>query len=101
MGVWALPFYGLIFGSGFLALILIRKANRRSEQIFQHSLVSQPLPSETICSLPPLIVRTYLVHRTGIIAGLVLRAGSELALNSPGAEQLAEAGVRGSDQQDA
>ncbi len=95
MGVWTIPFYGLIFGSGLLAFIVIRKVNRGNEQIFQHSLVSQPLPSEKICSLPSPVVRSYLIRRVGIIAGLVLRAGSELSLGSPGTEALAEAGVRG------
>jgi hypothetical protein len=95
MGIWTVPFYGFIFGSGFLASIFIRRLNRSNQQIFQHSFIQQPLPSEKDCSASSPVVRTYVIQRAGIIAGLVLRAGSELSLNSPHAQQLAEAGIRG------
>jgi hypothetical protein len=95
MGIWTVPFYGLIFGSGFLAFLFIRRVNRGSQQIFQHSFIQQPLlPEEDRRSSSP-AVRIYLIQRTAILAGLILRAGTELSLNNPNAQQLADAGVRG------
>ena len=129
MGVWTFPFYGLTFGSGFLAFVLIRRLNRSNQQIFQHSFTQQPLRSERDCSASfeehahnkPGIkrsaqrtgeflcrmaarsralcaspgVQTYMIQRAGIIAGLVLRAASEMSLNSPDGQLLTEAGIRG------
>lgn len=95
MGIWTVPFYGLIFGSGFLAFILIRKLNRRNQRIFQPSFIQQSLPSEKDCSVSSSVVQTYMIQRASIMAGLVLRAASELSLNGPDAHDLAEAGIRG------
>ncbi len=95
VGVWTVPFYGLIFGSGFLAFVVIRKVNRGNGQIFKYSLVSQSLPSTEDSSLPPSGIRSYLLQRTGVIGGLVLRASSELSMDSSNVKQPKNVTVRG------
>jgi hypothetical protein len=94
MGVRSLPLYGLLFAGGFLAFLLIRMANRRSETSFLRSLIPRELPPQPDGSVSA-EVRAYLLQRTSIVAGLLLRAASELRVANSAKGASPKAGVRG------
>lgn len=87
-GVFQMIFNGFAIGSGFIAALLLRRSNRKQDEILNFSITGrypQPLPEQVSSD-----VRRYLEGRAVILASLLARAASEVyILNNqlpPGAE---------------
>jgi len=87
---WAIIFDGFIFGSGYIAFRLIRRAHKKQDEILRHSLSCRGAP------VPPApnIVAEYLVTRLGILASLLTRGWSELYSQSHPIKEGMEATTR-------
>ena len=79
IGRWTIPFYGIIFGSGFVAFQFIRRSHRSQDRLLAISFSVTP-PSQA--DLVSRSVLDYLAARTMITASLLTRGGSEFYLQN-------------------
>ena len=78
-GVWTAGFYVVIMASGSIAAFLIRRSHRRDDELLSISFTEKRRPASTTDAVSP-AVQDYLVRRILIIAAMLARAGSEVAL---------------------
>jgi hypothetical protein len=88
--IWLLAFYGLIFGSGAIAFLMLRRSHRSQDKLLSYSLTSTnrvDLPRAD--DISP-VVRNFLEERALILGSLLARAASEIYIRNnnlpPGAE---------------
>lgn len=82
MGIWNIPFYGIIFGTGYLAFLFIRRANRRGQLVLQYSLVAPVASNTELRTEEHPGIRQYLLHRAAILCAITSRAAGELAMGT-------------------
>jgi hypothetical protein len=84
---WAIAFYTLLFGSGLLAFLILRRMRGNDDDVAAFSITGGPARRQAVESTR---VRDYLYERLLIVASLLARAGSERYLEQhtipPGAE---------------
>lgn len=91
-GIWNAVFYLVTFGSGLVAVLLIRRWHKKQDELLNYSITGQSRLHPQDASDASTEVRSYLQDRTLIIASLLARGGSEIYLHqnqlSPGSEVL-------------
>lgn len=79
-GFWTACFYLVIASSGTIVAFLIRRSHRRQDEMLSFSFSERRRPASSDVVSPA--VHEYLAMRAHIIAAMLVRAGSEIALRN-------------------